>query len=338
MKIAVASGKGGTGKTTIAVNLALSLASLEASRSVQLLDCDVEEPNAHIFLKPAINQSRPVTIPVPEVNEEACDHCGRCAQTCAFNAIAVAPEAVLVFEQLCHGCGGCARFCPRGAIKEVHRSIGVVEVGAVAPGVPAGSKGAGAEPGIGSEPGAGSKPGTGAELQLIQGRLNPGEALSVPVIKAVKQHIEEGSVAILDAPPGTSCPVIESVRGTDFCLLVTEPTPFGLNDLVLAEKMLRELGIPCGVVINRADLGDAKVEQHCQEQGLPILMRIPWDHELASLYARGEAISLHSRTWQSRFMELFAALAKQIPLGTPGLNQDLVAGARSDRSRAGWER
>ncbi|MBC7341421.1 MAG: ATP-binding protein [Clostridia bacterium] len=293
MRIAVASGKGGTGKTTVAVNLALSLWRSRPLLPIQLLDCDVEEPNAAIFLKPKVRQSWPVSIPVPEVDREKCDYCGRCAQVCAFNAIAVAKEVVLVFDQLCHGCGGCARFCPRGAIKEVERPIGVLEVGLVDQGAPVGSS-------KGGDP-----------LELIQGRLNPGEAMAVPAIRAVKQQVKPDGVSILDAPPGTSCPVIETVRGADFCILVTEPTPFGFNDLVLAVEMLRRLAVPCGVVINRADLGDERVEHYCHEQDLPILMRIPWDQELARFYARGEAIVLHNRAWESQFVALYEKVVKQ---------------------------
>jgi MinD superfamily P-loop ATPase len=277
MNLVIASGKGGTGKTTVAVNLALALGD---TNKVQLLDCDVEEPNAHLFLKPEIELSRPVGIPVPEVDRERCRFCGRCAELCAFNALAVIKENVLVFAGLCHGCGGCAYFCPEKAIAEVERCIGVAESG-VAYG-----------------------------LTFGHGRLNPAEAMSPPLIYAVKEMIDPGRITIIDAPPGTSCPVVTAVKGCDFCLLVTEPTPFGLNDLDLAYQMVDKLGIPAGVVINRCDMGDGGVEEYCRKMGLPVLLKIPWDRELAALYARGEAAALSRPAWRSLFCDLFEQLSE----------------------------
>jgi len=262
MIIAVASGKGGTGKTTIAVNLALSL------KNVQFLDCDVEEPNAHIFLKPEITRTQEVNLPVPKVNEDRCSYCGKCAEVCAYNAIAVIKDHVLIFPELCHGCGGCSIFCPEDAIEEVNRPIGVLEEG------------------------------KSGSISFIDGKLNVGEALAVPVVRAVKkaglgirlnndQVTSNNHLTIIDVPPGTSCPVVESVKGGDFCLLVTEPTPFGLNDLVLAVEMLRKLRIPFGVLINRADVGDTKVDEYCQREKISILMRIPMDRDIAIAYSKG---------------------------------------------------
>jgi MinD superfamily P-loop ATPase len=271
MIIAVASGKGGTGKTTVAVNLAMALKQTE---KLQFIDCDVEEPNAHIFLKPALDTSEKVNIPVPEINEEECTFCGRCGEVCAFNALAVLKEHVLVFPELCHGCGSCSYFCPQKAITETPRCIGVMEKG------PA------------------------QEIDFLHGRLNPGEAMSPPLINAVKSKIEPGKVVIIDAPPGTSCPVVAAVKESDFCLLVTEPTPFGLNDLDLAVRMLKKMAIPVGVLINRSDIGNNCVEDYCRQKGVPILMHIPWDRELARLYARGEAVVPHSDEWRSKFQEL----------------------------------
>ena len=262
MIIAVASGKGGTGKTTIAVNLALSL------ENVQFLDCDVEEPNAHIFLKPEITHTQEVNLPVPKVNEDKCSYCGKCAEVCAYNAIAVIKDRVLIFPELCHGCGGCSIFCPEDAIEEVNRPIGVLEEG------------------------------KSGSISFIDGKLNLGEALAVPVVRAVKkaglgirpnndQVTSNNHLTIIDVPPGTSCPVVESVKGGDFCLLVTEPTPFGLNDLVLAVEMLRKLRIPFGVLTNRADVGDTKVDEYCQREKISILMRIPMDRDIAIAYSKG---------------------------------------------------
>jgi MinD superfamily P-loop ATPase len=201
MIVSIASGKGGTGKTLVATSLAFSL---KGKHRVQLLDCDVEEPNDHIFLKPVITRREAVSIPVPEINEAKCSHCGLCAEVCAYNALAVLPDRVMVFPELCHGCGACSYLCPEKAISEVGRETGVVELGQA------------------------------DGIDFVQGRLDVGEAMPSPVIRRVKEKARPDGVVIIDAPPGTSCPVVESVKGSDFCLLVTEPTPFGFNDLVLA--------------------------------------------------------------------------------------------------------
>jgi MinD superfamily P-loop ATPase len=275
MIISVASGKGGTGKTTVAVNLALSL------NSVQFLDCDVEEPNAHIFLKPEFKERIPATIPVPMVDESKCDCCGKCREVCAYNAIAVFPSdkerkgSVLIFPHLCHGCGGCSLLCPQNAIKEIDKEIGVIEIG---------------------------QSGT---IQFVHGKLNVGEIVSPPLIKQVKKHMNCSQTVIIDAPPGTSCPVITTVKGSDFCILVTEPTPFGLNDLILAVEVLKKMCIPFGVVINRSDIGDDKVDVFCREKNISILMRILFDKEIAFLYSNGIPLVREKKEYKERFQDMF---------------------------------
>ncbi|MEA3560802.1 MAG: ATP-binding protein [Candidatus Omnitrophota bacterium] len=282
MIISVASGKGGTGKTTIAVNLALSLGN------VQFLDCDVEEPDSHIFLKPEIEKSCPVSIPVPGVDEKKCNYCGRCAEVCAYNAIAVisakdgsasgGKNKVLVFPELCHGCGGCALLCPRQAITEQDKKIGVVEIG------------------------------KSNNIQFAHGRLDIGQAMSPPLIRAVKDYLNPTRLVIIDAPPGTSCPVIEAVKGSNFCILVTEPTPFGLNDLILAVEALEKLKVAFGVVINRSDIGDEKVERFCQDEQIPVLMRIPFDKEIAVAYSKGIPIIECLPEYEERFKQLLKTI------------------------------
>jgi MinD superfamily P-loop ATPase len=271
MIISVASGKGGTGKTLVATSLAISLKDRER---VQLLDCDVEEPNDHIFLKPVITSSEAVCIPIPEVDEKKCTYCGKCAEMCAYHAIAVFAQHVLVFPNLCHGCGACSYLCPEKAIKEVGRGIGVVEWGQ--------SDG----------------------VEFAHGKLNVGEAMPTPVIRRVKAKANRDGIVIIDVSPGTSCPVMESIKDSDFCLLVTEPTPFGLNDLILAVETVKELGVSCGVVINRAGVGDRKVERYCLKEGIPILLTIPLDTEIARLNSRGIALVEGMPQWKESFIGL----------------------------------
>jgi MinD superfamily P-loop ATPase len=275
MIISVASGKGGTGKTLVATSLAISLKDRE---KVQLLDCDVEEPNDHIFLKPVIAGGEAVCIPIPEVDEKKCTYCGRCAQVCAYHAIAVFAQNVLVFPNLCHGCGACCYLCPEKAISEVRRGIGVVEWGQ--------SDG----------------------VEFAHGKLNVGEAMPTPVIRRVKAKANRDGVIIIDVSPGTSCPVVESIKDSDFCLLVTEPTPFGLNDLILAVETVRELGVSCGVVINRAGVGDRKVEEYCLKECIPILLTIPLDTEIARLNSWGITLVEGMPQWKESFVGLFGRI------------------------------
>jgi MinD superfamily P-loop ATPase len=270
MLISIASGKGGTGKTTIAVNLALSL-----EKDVQLLDCDVEEPNAHLFIRPVLEKTETVYMPVPEVDKDKCNFCGKCAEICQYKAIAVVAETVLPFHELCHGCGGCLRVCPENAIFETGRELGVIEKG------------------------------RRNGLEFVHGRLRVGEAMAPPLIRKVRAHRRPEAITIIDAPPGTSCPVIACMRNADFVLLVTEPTPFGLHDLKLAVGAVRILGIAGGLVINRSDIGDDRVRRFAEDEDLPILMEIPFDRRIAEAYSRGEIIIEALPEWKEEFKRLY---------------------------------
>ncbi len=288
MIISVASGKGGTGKTLVATSLALSL---KDDYAVTVADCDVEEPNDSIFLKPVLSGSEPVNILVPVVAEEKCTFCGKCAEVCAFNAIAVFGKHVLTFPQLCHGCGACSYLCPEMAIKEEARPIGVVEWG------------------------------DADGIKFVQGTLVVGEAMGPPIICKVKEKACEGDIIIRDAPPGTSCPVVETVRDSDFCLLLTEPTPFGLNDLKLAVETMRELDVPYGVVINRVGVGDVGVENYCRIENIPVLLSIPLDTEIARLYSRGIALVDGMPQWKSRFVQLYNDIKEIVDARTDSIKR-----------------
>ncbi len=276
MIVSIASGKGGTGKTSVAVNMALSIGN------VQLLDCDVEEPNVHLLLKPKLNEEKPVYVSIPRINEEICDYCGKCAEFCQYNAIFVSSEKVLIFPELCHSCGGCSIICPRKAITEEKHRIGTLKLGSA------------------------------RDLKLVYGELEVGEPMAVPVIREVKRHIASDKPIILDSPPGTSCPVIETVKGSDFCVLVTEPTPFGLHDLKITVQVLEDMGIPFGVVLNRAGIGDKKVYEYCGEKDIPILLEIPFQRRIAELYSRGIPFSLEMPEWKEKFEALVDEIEKRV--------------------------
>jgi MinD superfamily P-loop ATPase len=270
MIVSIASGKGGTGKTTVATNLAISL-----GKGVQLLDCDVEEPNAHLFIRPAFEKKEVVAASVPDVDEEKCTLCGKCGEICQYKAIIVIGNTVLPFHELCHSCGGCMEVCPEKAIREGERVLGIIETG------------------------------RRGELEFVHGRLRVGEAMSPPLIRKVRSFTKPGMVTIIDAPPGTSCPVITAIKGADFLLLVTEPTPFGLHDLKLAVGAARILGIPCGLVINRSDMGDDRVREYADEEVLPILLEIPFDRRIAEAYSRGELLAERMPEWKEEFLQLY---------------------------------
>jgi MinD superfamily P-loop ATPase len=280
MIISVASGKGGTGKTTVAVNLALSLRAEE----VQLLDCDVEEPNSHLFLNPVIRETKPAYTLVPTVNYERCDFCGKCALACEYNALVVVPQKeVLVFPGLCHGCGLCSLVCPQDAISEYPREIGVIKKG---------------------------RSGDGS-IELVYGLLKIGEIMATPLIDQVKAELDPAKTVIIDVPPGTACPVIAAVQGSDYCILVTEPTPFGLYDLKLAVAVLRVLAISCGVVVNKAGIGDRSVYEYCEKEGLPILLEIPHDRRIAECCSEGVPFIKRLPKWRERLAALMQRVEKE---------------------------
>jgi len=294
MRIAVASGKGGTGKTTVATSLALSLQTSEVSTGLPksslasdpplFLDCDVEAPNAHLFLKPTFERCQEVGLLIPRVDEAKCTHSGKCAEVCQYHAIAVLGKKVLVFPQLCHGCGSCTLICPEHAISEVSDVMGVLESGTADSGI-----------------------------HFARGVMNVGEPMATPIIRQLKKWAapRPDQIVILDASPGTSCPVVESVRGADFLLLVTEPTPFGLHDLKLAVQVGHELNLPMGVVVNRDGIGDGGVDEFCAAEGLPILMRIPFDRAVAEGIAQGQALVEIRPEYLTLFQKMFLQITER---------------------------
>ena len=281
MKITVASGKGGTGKTMVATSLARSLAATESSQPPLFLDCDVEAPNAHLFLKPRFTEEQAVGLLIPAVDEAKCTHCGKCAEVCQYHAIIVVGQKTLVFPQLCHGCGSCTTMCPEGAISEVLDCMGTIERGQGVDGI-----------------------------TFARGVLDIGEPMAVPVIRQLKKWATAipGQVEIRDAPPGTSCPVVETIRGSGTLLLVTEPTPFGLHDLSLAAQVAAELGVPAGVIINRENGSYPALDEFCTEQRLPVLMRIPFERTIAQGVAQGKMLVDIHPEYGDQFRQMFAQI------------------------------
>ena len=276
MILSVASGKGGTGKTTVAINIALSV------DNVQFLDCDVEAPNARIFLKPTLREKKPVYFSLPKLIEKKCNFCGLCSKVCEWNAIAVVNKKWLFFPELCHSCGACWHLCPEKALEKGKIKLGAIEKGKV------------------------------GNIDFVEGKLTIGQAVAPPVIEAVKKEIDAKKNVIIDVSPGTACPMVAAVKKSDFCLLVTEPTPFGLNDLRLAVETLKKLHIPCAVVINRSDVGDNKVDIFCQKNNIPILLRIPLSIEIAKAYSKGEPLVNYDHNWKNTFKQLFSSIKKKV--------------------------
>jgi MinD superfamily P-loop ATPase len=278
MQITVLSGKGGTGKTTISTNMALSL------DNVQFLDADVEEPNSYIFIKPDFKKEQDVLRKIPEIEEDKCTSCRACVDFCEYNALALLGEEVLLFPEVCHSCGGCKHICPEGAIREKDKKTGTVKSDLEVNG-----------------------------LEFWQGELNIGEESAVPIIEALKENINDDKTVIIDAPPGTTCPTIEAAIDSDYCILVTEPTPFGLHDLKMAVEVVQELDKPCGVIINRAeDNADRIIEDYCAKEDIPVLLKVPFDRKIARLYSDGVAFVEELRDWKDRFREVFARIKKVV--------------------------
>ncbi|ABO50735.1 Cobyrinic acid a,c-diamide synthase [Desulforamulus reducens MI-1] len=272
MKIAVLSGKGGTGKTTISASFAASIASC------QYIDCDVEEPNGYIFLNPDIQRSQQVKVLVPEVDKAKCDGCGACGTACQFNAIAVLKGEVLLFHEICHHCGACVIACPRDAIYEQERMIGVIEAN--------------------------------KNDNFLHGKLNVGEPISVPIIQELKNLIKKDKPVIIDCSPGASCAVVQSIEECDYCVLVTEPTPFGLHDLEIAVQLVRKMKMPFGIIINKASDDSKLIHDYCRSEGIKILMEIPFSTEIAKAYSEGILPIQKDIVLKQKFEKLYEKLVR----------------------------
>ncbi|WP_018248710.1 ATP-binding protein [Orenia marismortui] len=279
MKLTVLSGKGGTGKTTVSTNLALSL------DNVQFFDADVEEPNSYIFIKPDFGRDyQQVLRKVPIVEQNRCTACRKCVDFCEYNALVLLSEEVLVIEEMCHSCGGCKYICPEDAISEKDKEAGKIKVDKSVNG-----------------------------MEFWQGELNIGEASAVPVIEALNQNISQNKTVIMDAPPGTTCPTIAAITDADYCILVTEPTPFGLHDLKMAVEVVKELAKPYGIIINRSEEeADKLIEEYAIDENSDILLKIPFKREIAELYSEGISFVEEMPEWKEKFKEVFAQIEQVI--------------------------
>jgi MinD superfamily P-loop ATPase len=286
LKIAVASGKGGTGKTTVSVNLFEAIRRMNQA-SVTLADCDVEEPNDHVFLKAKKEKQQDVTTPIPQINKTKCVYCGKCAEICAFNAIMfVKPIShIQVMPDLCKSCGACSWVCPHDAISEYDKKLGELNQYKI------------------------------KDAFLAEGRLEIGSPFSVPVIKQLKAQTPAADVIIYDSPPGTSCPVMETIHDVDFVLVVTEPTPFGVSDLKLMIQTLQKMNKNAAVLINRSMGDHSELTTYLEEQNLPVLMEIPFDRQLAAEYSNGKLFVDIDEEWESKFRELYLNIKRFVDGG-----------------------
>ncbi len=278
ISLSILSGKGGTGKTTLAVNLALAL------DNVQLLDADVEEPNDYLFISPKIEEKEMESVMslIPEVNDEKCTACRKCVDFCEYNALAMMLDKVLVFEEVCHSCGGCKIVCPENAIKEKEKELGKLYHDRL------------------------------DELDFWQGELNTGEEKAVPVIEKLKTKIDPDKKVIIDSPPGTTCPTIEAIIDTDFTVVVTEPSTFGLHDLKMVVEMLNNLDQDFAVVINRAESdADYLIEDFCQKKGISVLLKIPFSRKIAELYSNGKPFVYKLEGWEEKFKTLYKDIIEE---------------------------
>ena len=275
MRITVASGKGGTGKTTIATSLARSLTT---KGQVWYVDCDVEAPNGHLFLNPVFTKQTQTSIAIPQIQKDQCTACGICVSVCQFHALAKIGTSILVFPQLCHGCGSCTWNCPEDAIIEIPNPIGVIESGETQDGI-----------------------------HFMRGVLTINEPMPTPIIRALKRGITppETAIVIIDSPPGASCSAVETLRGSDFALLVTEPTPFGLHDLRQILGVVNDMNIPFGVIINRDGIGDNQMDMFLTENNIPVLLRVPFSRTLATGIAGGRTLVDLQPEYQQMLQDLF---------------------------------
>jgi MinD superfamily P-loop ATPase len=263
MKIAITSGKGGTGKTTVSTGL-FHVLTKYMEYNVQLLDCDVEEPDCHIFIQASESSNYPVNISIPEIDTDKCTFCGKCKNACAFNAIVMLPPAkfIEVNESLCHGCGACTYVCPEGGIIEKNVEIGQI-----------------------------THYDYYAKDEFIEGRMKVGKALQTRVIRDTITHAKDRGIILFDSPPGTSCPVVATVTKADYVVLVTEPTPFGLHDLKLMIETVKQLNKKHGIVINKAGLSYIPLYEYIKKSQIPLIGEIPFKRELAGVYSKGEIIA-----------------------------------------------
>lgn len=275
MKIAVLSGKGGTGKTFVSVNLAC------AADTAAYIDCDVEEPNGHLFLKPNITKRFPVSVLVPKVDNNKCTACRKCVDFCVYNALALTKDKLMIFYEICHSCGGCALFCPEGALTETKREIGEISKG------------------------------LSKNVTVLTGTLNTGEVSGVPIIKCLMKDLSKHKTAVIDCPPGSACVVMESIREADFCVLVAEPTLFGVHNLAMIYELVTLFNIPFGVVINKCLSGDNPAEQFCVEHNINILAKIPFDEQLGELNSKGHIAVNESEKYRELFQKLLETIESE---------------------------